>query len=266
MANLLWHQTVGNIPPKRGGGWLQQLEEDRERRERAAADADAAFSVEFLSMASKVFLMIDVDQSGTLTKAEVVRAVTEDKVVKEFIINCGNKNLQYLLVTERLESALKELDTSNDGEIDASEWEVAIEHALSKKLEDRAAVRQMGAAAAQAEVEEFKAEFLTAARECFEMIDVDKSGTLQKEEILKAVKENKKVIKFLQTCGEPNLQFLLHPKRLEDALNILDTSKDGELDVEEWEMAINKGLDKRFQPPRFDERWRAEAWDAMPVI
>ena len=52
---------------------------------------------------------------------------------------------------------------------------------------------------------------------------------------------------FLRTCGEPNLQFLLQPKRLERALKVLDTSNDGEVDVDEWEEAINRGLAKRLQ-------------------
>ena len=43
------------------------------------------------------------------------------KVIK-FLINCGNKNLQYLLVPSRLESALAVLDTDRDGHIDMVEW------------------------------------------------------------------------------------------------------------------------------------------------
>ena len=45
------------------------------------------------------------------------------------------------------------------------------------------------------------------------MIDKDKGGTLSKEEIVLAVKNDQDVIKFLTTCGEENLQFLLHPPR-----------------------------------------------------
>ena len=41
------------------------------------------------------------------------------------------------------------------------------------------------------------------------------------------------MVSFLRTCGEPNLQFLLQPKRLERALKVLDTSNDGEVDVDE---------------------------------
>jgi Ca2+-binding EF-hand superfamily protein len=65
------------------------------------------------------------------------------------------------------------------------------------------------------------------------LIDKDGGGTLSTDEIVTAVKEDKEVIKFLETCGEPNLQFLLQPKRLERALKVLDTSNDGEVDVDE---------------------------------
>ena len=65
---------------------------------------------------------------------------------------------------------------------------------------------------------EFTAEFLSAARAVFNMIDVDESGDLEKQEIVVAVKSNQKVIKFLVNCGEPNLQNLLVPSRLEACL------------------------------------------------
>ena len=51
------------------------------------------------------------------------------------------------------------------------------------------------------------------------MIDVDNSGTLTKAEIVEAVQSNETVITFLRTCGEPNLQFLLQPRRLQKALD-----------------------------------------------
>ena len=74
---------------------------------------------------------------------------------------------------------------------------------------------------------------MNAARKCFDLIDVDCSGTLTKVEIVEAVQTNETVVSFLRTCGEPNLQFLLQPKRLERALKVLDTSNDGEVDVDE---------------------------------
>ena len=142
--------------------------------------------------------MIDKDDSGSLDKAEVVRAVQSDKKVINFLINCGNENLQYLLVPARLEMALNTLDTDRDGEINMPEWESAIETALANKLEARAADREKKAKAAQKEIAEFTAEFLNAARKCFQMIDKDDSGTLTKTEIVKAVAEDKEVVKFLR--------------------------------------------------------------------
>ena len=61
--------------------------------------------------------------------------------------------------------------------------EAAIEDALKNKLADRAAKRELEAARAAKEIEEFSNEFLNAARKCFDLIDVDCSGTLTKAEM-----------------------------------------------------------------------------------
>ena len=111
--------------------------------------------------------------------------------------------------------------------------EEAIELALKAKLEQRRVEREQAQSANRAEIEAFTAEFLNAARECFLMIDKDNSGTLTKTEIVHSVSTDKSVKDFLQNCGEPNLQFLLVPARLEASLDALDTSKDGELDMDE---------------------------------
>ena len=111
--------------------------------------------------------------------------------------------------------------------------EAAIEAALKAKLEQRRVEREQAQSANRAEIEAFTAEFLNAARECFLMIDKDNSGTLTKTEIVHSVSTDKSVKDFLQNCGEPNLQFLLVPARLEASLDALDTSRDGELDMDE---------------------------------
>ena len=219
---------------------VEQLKVEQERRERAAQRADEEFSVEFLNAARAVFRMIDADGSGTLEKAEVVDAVKNNQKVIKFLETCGNPNLQYLLVPARLESALQQLDTDRDGHIDESEWEECIEVALSAKLEQREAKREAQAKAAAAEVAAFTLDFKNAARRCFELIDKDEGGTLDKGEIVRAVKEDAEVISFLETCGEENLQFLLVPDRLEASLDALDTSKDGELDIDECIVAASE--------------------------
>ena len=48
----------------------------------------------------------------------------------------------------------------------------------------------MQAKSAQKEIEEFTLDFKNAARRCFELIDKDGGGTLDKGEIVRAVKED----------------------------------------------------------------------------
>ena len=74
-----------------------------------------------------------------------VKSVRADKKVIDFLTNCGNKNLQYLLVPSRLDAALNAMDTDRDGHIDADEWEECIEIALNNKLAARAAKREADA-------------------------------------------------------------------------------------------------------------------------
>ena len=103
-----------------------------------------------------------------------VTAVRADKEVIDFLTNCGNKNLQYLLVPSRLEAALAQLDSDRDGEIDCNEWEDAIETALRNKLAQRAKAREAQAKAAAKEIAKFTSEFLNArlpASEAFAYVD-----------------------------------------------------------------------------------------------
>jgi len=119
-----------------------------------------------------------------------VTAVRANREVIKFLTDCGNKNLQHLLVPSRLESALAQMDTDHDGTIDADEWEECIEKALANKLEQRAAAREAQSKAALKEIAEFTGEFLSAAQRCFELIDKDGGGSLSIDEIVDAVKNN----------------------------------------------------------------------------
>ena len=178
-------------------------------------------------------MLMDKDDSGSLSHQEILGAVKTNAEVKKFLNDCGDRNLQYLLLPSKLEASLKAIDSDGSGEIELPEWEAAIETALKAKLAQRAADRERRAKEAAAEIAAFTAEFLNAARKVFEMIDKDDSGALAKAEIVEAVKSDDEVKDFLQNCGEENLQFLLKPKRLDHALQQLDTDNSGEVDVEE---------------------------------
>ena len=130
--------------------------------------------------------------------------------------------------------------------------EACIESALANKLAERAARRELQAKAAQKEIEEFTAEFKSAARRCFQLIDKDGGGSLSHDEIVEAVKTDQEVISFLKTCGEENLMFLLHPPRLKKALEALDADGSGEIDVDEWRVTRRPfcGSSRRPRRPR----------------
>ena len=76
---------------------------------------------------------------------------------------------------------------------------------------------------------------------------------------MEAVKTDQEVIRFLTTCGEENLQFLLHPPRLQKALEILDTDNSGEVDEKEWDEAIQRGLSKRLEQLAMERERRERA-------
>ena len=112
-----------------------------------------------------------------------MNAVKTDEEVIKFLRNCGEENLQFLLQPARLKKALEVLDEDGSGEIDVDEWEQAIQRGLSKRLAQLAAERERRERAAAKADAEFSAEFLSMARKCFDLIDKDGSGTLEKPEM-----------------------------------------------------------------------------------
>ncbi|KAH8092915.1 hypothetical protein JL720_5083 [Aureococcus anophagefferens] len=215
---------------------------------------------------------IDLATGAKMARARPAPAIDEDTTAGKLaavLDSCAHPELLEILEPKSLAHTMNVTDTSNPNEIEANEWEDAIESALARKLAARKAereaeelIRQQLAKAAEEEEEAFANEFMNAARKCFAMIDKDGSGTLTKVEIVEAVKEDRSVVHFLRTCGEDNLQFLLQPARLEKALEVLDTSKDGEVDEEEWEEAVNRGLEKRLAALKEEQARRDRAAQA----
>ena len=96
----------------------------RELDAKNAAKEIEEFTNEFLSAARRCFELIDKDGGGTLSTAEIVEAVKNDAEVIDFLKNCGEENLQFLLHPPRLKKALEVLDEDGSGEIDIEEWRV----------------------------------------------------------------------------------------------------------------------------------------------
>ena len=151
---------------------------------KAAQKEIEEFTLDFKNAARRCFELIDKDGGGTLSITEIVEAVKSDQEVISFLKTCGEENLMFLLPPPRLKKALEVLDTDGSGEVDVDEWETAINRGLAKRLEQMAKERERRERAAAAADEEFSAEFLTAARKVFQMIDDDDSGTLEKAEIV----------------------------------------------------------------------------------
>ena len=158
---------------------------------KAAQKESDEFTLDFKNAARRCFEWIDKDGGGTLSITEIVEAVKSDQEVISFLKTCGEENLMFLLHPPRLKKALEVLDTDGSGEVDVDEWETAINRGLAKRLEQMAKERERRERAAAAADEEFSAEFLTAARKVFQMIDDDDSGTLEKAEIVTAVRANR---------------------------------------------------------------------------
>jgi len=148
-------------------------------------------------------------------------------------------------IAAALEAAGFGKDVIDKSEVKISNIEIHKRH-IGKAMAEEA-IRKREEESANREIIAFKAEFLNAAKRCFELIDKDGGGTLSIDEIISAVKNDEEVIHFLNTCGDENLEFLLHPPRLKIALKRLDTDGSGELDAEEWDVAINCGLTKRLK-------------------
>ena len=75
----------------------------------------------------------------------------------------------------------------------------------------------------------------------YDLIDEDMSGTLSKEELVKACGEDEDVIEFVVKCPLPELQDLLNPKLLDKALSEMDTDDDGSISKDEWTEAVGSG-------------------------
>ena len=101
--------------------------------------------------------------------------------------------LSEFLVPPRVQAAMKECDTNDDGELDRDEWKALSDRSLEAILERHALARGND--------DEFIDEFLDMAVIVYDLIDEDMNGTLSKEELVKACGEDEDVIEFVVKCS-----------------------------------------------------------------
>ena len=104
---------------------------------------------------------------------------------------------------------------------------------------------------------------LNLARTCFMIMDADDSGTLSRDEILTAVREDKRVLGFLRECKEAVLRDLLVPERLEASLEEMDADKSGEIDMEEWINAVTLSLNAEMER---EKKLQEEAMEKLAEV
>ena len=220
---------------------------------------------DFRANCAKIFDLIDEDGSGTLSLPEIMLALKGKPDVLRFIKTCRNpvrsranqfllsrpsaphavdapldldwslpaQVLSEFLVPPRVQAAMKECDTNDDGELDRDEWKALSDRSLEAILERHALARGTD--------DEFIDEFLDMAVIVYDLIDEDMNGTLSKEELVKACGEDEDVIEFVVKCPLPELQDLLNPELLDKALSEMDTDDDGIISKDEWTDAVGSG-------------------------
>ena len=151
------------------------------KRERDAQEQADLLAKDFRANCAKIFDLIDEDGSGTLSLPEIMLALKGKPDVLRFIKTCRNPVLSEFLVPPRVQAAMKECDTNDDGELDRDEWKALSDRSLEAILERHALARGTD--------DEFIDEFLDMAVIVYDLIDEDMNGTLSKEELVKACGE-----------------------------------------------------------------------------
>ncbi|KAH8074074.1 hypothetical protein JL721_2634 [Aureococcus anophagefferens] len=213
----------------------------------AMAEADADGDGEI-----SIYDIIDADGDENLDKQEMVKAVQHDEDVIEFLVMCKVTELQDLLVPSKLSRALDDIDADKDGIIQKREWMESIDRALKACLAARAEERE--------DDDRFSIEFLSLAREVFQLIDTDGSASSTRTRSSGASRSTA-TQKFLISCGNQYLQYLLVP-RAKAMLWELDTDHDESISLEEWDAAIDSALKTKLDARRAGrERDRKAAVD-----
>ena len=180
---------VTGFAPARGGG------------------AAAAGVVRPYDEVDRIFHELDRDNSGSIEKRELMKAVRGDERIRELLRK--NESLSAMLRPSAFAAAFEQIDTSGDGLVSLEEFR---------------------AVAASAVVESFAAD--EAADRVFHKIDKDNNGSIEKGELMRAIRSDEDVRELL--WASEHLKGLLKPRAFAQAFAGIDVNGDGLLSKAEF--------------------------------
>jgi len=207
-------QTAATAVPARESPVLTQLSDEEKA----------------LTQLKLIFDAIDADASSSVSKTELTAALEKDQNVVAFIKKAGLNENFYVL---------NQLDTNNDHRITWAEFESNLKKQAVQEITDSGRV-----VAADPAVEE---KVLKRLRELFDNLDANEDGAVNKEELATGLRQDKDEHGLMKddSLGKLIEQAGLNPYW--DALEDLDTNKDGVIAWEEFEAHLRSVAKKEVQ-------------------
>lgn len=181
--------------------------------------------------------MIDLDASGFINKTEMTWALTRDKQVRQ--IASSSVVLRPILKNRAIDALFNAMDDDGSDNVSWDEFESYCQSEYKKwctrEVERRQSkIAQAARAEKQADVHRDKllADEEDKARQVFSLVDVDGSGTIDQNELMTALKQNRQVREFVEHSKA--LQPLLDNSMFSKAFVAMNTDDDDGISVDEF--------------------------------
>merc|ERR1711871_1381981 len=186
----------------------------------------------------RVFDLLDLSKTGVISKTDVLKALrTDGNVLKHIKLV---EALRPLAAPRRFEDAFTKMDTDKDG------------HVTWVEFHQFAVVTTMRAYAVREGVNRL-----------FALVDTDKNGTLEKQELLRAIQKDERVRTVLKYVDA--LRPLLKPTTFAASFLSMDTDQDGHVAPRELESYCIEKLKMATIMPMQDGAAQAAAEDATEL-
>ena len=176
---------------------------DRERRKKAKEE-------HFLKKLEGAYKLVDINGDGDVSKAEMLMAIQSNYKIQEMIGIKGGG-----VTVDEFDRIYSKIDTDGSDFIDFEEFKLFF---VKKRIEDMDAEEKLE----------------LGHRKAFNLMDVDHSGTLNKTEILMAVKDNVRIQSLMGVTDGIN------GRDFEELYKIIDADGSKEVDFEEFQDFFKK--------------------------